>query len=72
MVIEGPYEEIAPIETALIGLLCQASGISTAAHIRKAVGNKILISFGIRRMHPAIAPMIVQHTLGDLTAFPEC
>jgi len=59
MVIEGPYVEIAPIETALIGLLCQASGISTAAaRIRKAVGNKTLISFGIRRMHPAIAPMI--------------
>jgi len=59
MVIEGTYVEWAPYETALLGLLCQASGIATkAARCKKAAGERQVISFGARRMHPAIAPMI--------------
>ncbi len=57
--IEGPYGEFAIFETPILGVLCQASGIATrAARIRKIAKNKVLLSFGIRRMHPAIAPMI--------------
>lgn len=59
MVIKGKYLDFGIYETALLGLLCQASGVATkAARLRKLVGNKILLSFGARRMHPAIAPMI--------------
>jgi nicotinate phosphoribosyltransferase len=59
MVVEGTYVEWAPYETALLGLLCQASGIATkAARCKKAAGERQVISFGARRMHPAIAPMI--------------
>lgn len=59
VVIEGPYGEFCELETPLLGLLCQASGVATmAARIRKIVGNKYLMSFGIRRAHPAIAPML--------------
>ncbi len=59
MVIEGTYVEWAQYETALLGLLCQASGIATkAARCKKAAGERQVISFGARRMHPAIAPMI--------------
>ena len=59
LVIEGTYVEWAPFETALLGLLCQASGIATkAARCKKAAGERQVISFGARRMHPAIAPMI--------------
>jgi nicotinate phosphoribosyltransferase len=59
MVIEGAYGKFCVLETPLLGFLCQASGAATmAARIRKAVGNKQLISFGIRRMHPALAPML--------------
>jgi nicotinate phosphoribosyltransferase len=59
MRIEGDYKEFAVLETPLLGLLCQASGIATkAARFRKLAGDKILLSFGVRRMHPAIAPMI--------------
>jgi len=59
MMIEGPYDAFCLYETPMLGLLCQASGIATeAARIRKAAGNKTLISFGIRRMHPALSPMI--------------
>ncbi|HMH52701.1 MAG TPA: hypothetical protein VK548_20865, partial [Candidatus Acidoferrum sp.] len=53
MVIEGTYVDWAPYETALLGLLCQASGIATkAARCKKAAGERQVISFGARRMHP--------------------
>jgi nicotinate phosphoribosyltransferase len=59
LTVEGTYVEWAPYETALLGLLCQASGIATkAARCKKAAGERQVISFGARRMHPAIAPMI--------------
>ena len=57
--IEGRYLEFGKHETAILGLICQASGVATmAARCRKAAGNKGLFSFGARRMHPAIAPML--------------
>ncbi len=59
MRIEGYYSEFCELETPLLGLLCQASGITTkAARFKKLAGDKPVLSFGIRRMHPAIAPMI--------------
>ncbi|MEM2971125.1 MAG: nicotinate phosphoribosyltransferase [Candidatus Bathyarchaeia archaeon] len=59
MRIEGEYGEFCLYETPLLGLICQASGVATrAARMRKAAGDKTLISFGIRRMHPALSPMI--------------
>jgi nicotinate phosphoribosyltransferase len=59
VVIEGPYGEFCELETPLLGLLCQASGTATmAARLRKIVGTKLLVSFGIRRAHPALAPML--------------
>src|SRR2546428_12862674 len=57
--IEGTYVEWAKFETALLGLLCQASGIATkAARCKRAAGERQVISFGARRMHPSLAPMI--------------
>src|ERR671922_1119996 len=59
MVLDGVYVDWAQYETALLGLLCQASGIATkAARCKKAAGARQVISFGARRMHPALAPMI--------------
>ncbi|HEV8458045.1 MAG TPA: nicotinate phosphoribosyltransferase [Methylomirabilota bacterium] len=59
LVIEGVYTEWAQYETALLGFLCQASGIATkAARCKRAAGDRQVISFGARRMHPALAPMI--------------
>ncbi|MEM3623262.1 MAG: nicotinate phosphoribosyltransferase [Candidatus Bathyarchaeia archaeon] len=59
MRIEGPYGDFCLYETPLLGLICQASGVATrAARMRKVVGDKTLISFGIRRMHPTLSPMI--------------
>jgi len=59
MVIEGRYLDFCLYETPLLGLLCQASGIATmASRVRRAAGTKTVFSFGIRRAHPALAPMI--------------
>jgi nicotinate phosphoribosyltransferase len=59
MTIDGGYAEFAVLETPLLGLLCQASGVATkAARLRIAAGDRTLISFGARRMHPSISPMI--------------
>ena len=59
LTLEGVYVDWAKYETALLGLMCQASGIATkAARCKKAAGERPVISFGARRMHPALAPMI--------------
>ncbi len=59
MSLEGRYLDFGVFETAILGLICQASGIATnAARCKKAAGDRTVISFGARRMHPAIAPMI--------------
>lgn len=59
MEIEGNYQDFCVYETALLGLICQASGIATkAARFKKLAGERPVISFGARRMHPALAPMI--------------
>jgi len=59
VVVEGRYIDYARYETPLLGLLCQASGVATkASRCKKAAGDKLVISFGARRMHPALAPMI--------------
>lgn len=59
LVLEGPYLSFGRLETALLGVLSQASGIATKAArcVKKAMGRPI-VHFGARRMHPAIAPMI--------------
>ena len=59
MSIEGPYGDFCLFETPLLGLICQASGVATrAARIKKVAGRKLVVAFGIRRMHPALSPMI--------------
>ncbi|MGC8610338.1 MAG: nicotinate phosphoribosyltransferase [Thermoplasmata archaeon] len=63
MMIEGNYVDFAEFETPLLGIICQASGISTkSARFKKLIGNKTLMSFGVRRMHPALAPMIDRYS----------
>lgn len=59
MAIQGNYVNFAIYETPILGFICQASGIATkAARLRIACKDAILLSFGIRRMHPALAPFI--------------
>ena len=59
MEIEGRYQDFCVYETAFLGLICQASGVSTqAARMKKLAGDRLVMSFGARRMHPVLAPMI--------------
>ncbi len=58
LTIKGKYLDFAKFETPLLGYICQASGISTkAARCKIEAGNKTVLSFGARRMHPAITPV---------------
>lgn len=57
--ISGDYLEFGVLETALLGYLCQQSGVATkAARCKKAAEGRSVISFGARRMHPSLAPVI--------------
>ncbi len=57
--IVGKYLDFGMLETPILGSLSQASGIATkASYFKKRIGNLPLLSFGVRRMHPALAPLI--------------
>jgi nicotinate phosphoribosyltransferase len=57
--ITGKYRDFARYETALLGFLCHASGIASAAcRLKASAGDVPVYSFGSRRQHPALAPMI--------------
>ena len=59
MSVRGRYLDFGVFETAILGLVCQASVIATsAARCKLAAGDRTVISFGARRMHPTLAPMI--------------
>jgi nicotinate phosphoribosyltransferase len=57
--ISGKYRDFCRYETAILGFLCHASGVaSAAAHITLAADSSPVYSFGSRRQHPSIARMI--------------
>lgn len=57
--IVGRYLSFARYENPLLGFLCHASGIaSRAASVKLAAGDKPVISFGTRRVHPALAHVV--------------
>jgi nicotinate phosphoribosyltransferase len=57
--IAGKYRDFCRFETAILGFLCHASGVATAAaHVKIAARDRPVFSFGSRRQHPAIAAMI--------------
>ncbi|RLE55853.1 MAG: nicotinate phosphoribosyltransferase [Thermoprotei archaeon] len=58
MVIEGSYAEFCVYETAVLGILRHSTSIATkAARCKKLAGDKLVVFFGLRALHPAIAPM---------------
>jgi nicotinate phosphoribosyltransferase len=62
--IEGTYREFARLETALLGLLSQASAFATRAlRARRAGPDVTLLSFGSRHLHPAIATVLERSAL---------
>ncbi len=58
MIIEGYYDDIAVYETAILGILRHYTSIATkAARIKRLAMDKTILFFGLRALHPAIAPM---------------
>lgn len=59
MVIEGRYVDFVEYENPILGLLSSSTSVSTsAAKLRLAAASKLLLSFGTRRVHPALAAMV--------------
>ncbi|MFP3197422.1 MAG: nicotinate phosphoribosyltransferase [Sulfolobaceae archaeon] len=59
MIIEGNYLDFGVYETAFLGILRHYSSISTkAARIKRLALDKTVLFFGLRALHPAIAPMV--------------
>lgn len=59
MRITGRYSDFGLYETALLGVLASSSGWATAARrIKEAAGDKKVLCFGARHVHPAIAPVM--------------
>ena len=64
MAIDGKYIDYGIYESSLLGMLRHATSVATkAARLRIAAGDKTLIFFGIRSVHPALAPMVDRYAL---------
>ena len=58
MIIEGYLDDFAVYETALLGILRHYSSIaSKAARMKRLARDRLLLFFGLRALHPALAPM---------------
>ncbi len=59
MRIQGKYTDFGIYETALLGILASSSGWATAAReAKEAAGDSLMLCFGARHVHPAIAPVM--------------
>jgi len=59
MIIEGYYDDFAVYETPLLGILRHYTSVATkAARVKRLAMNKTMLFFGLRAVHPAIAPMM--------------
>lgn len=59
MRIKGIYGNFGIYETPLLGMLASASGWATAARrCKDAAGERTLLCFGARHVHPAVAPVM--------------
>ncbi len=62
--ITGRYQDFALYENPVLGFLCQASGVCTkAARLAYLAEGKMVISFGTRRVHPALAPIVERSSM---------
>lgn len=59
MRIKGRYSDFGIYETPLLGILSSSSGWATAARSCKdAAGERMVISYGARHLHPSVAPVM--------------
>ncbi len=60
----GRYQDFALYENPVLGFLCQASGVCTkAARLANLAEGKNVMSFGTRRVHPALAPIVERSSI---------
>jgi len=59
MRIKGRYGDFGVYETPLLGIFASSSGWATAAHSCKtAAGDRMVVCYGARHLHPAVAPVM--------------
>ncbi|MEA3508686.1 MAG: nicotinate phosphoribosyltransferase [Synergistota bacterium] len=59
MRIHGPYSAFGMFETVILGMLASSTGWATAAEeCVKAAGERPVLCFGSRHVHPAVAPVM--------------
>ena len=59
MRIRGKYSDIGIYETPLLGIMASSSAWATAAKEAKdAAGESLVLCFGARHVHPAVAPVM--------------
>ncbi|MDI6823261.1 MAG: nicotinate phosphoribosyltransferase [Bacillota bacterium] len=64
MRISGPYGAFGLLETPLLGILASnCAWASAARECRRAAGDKPVICFGARHVHPAVAPVMERAAL---------
>ncbi len=64
MTITGKYVDFAIYETPILGILASSSGWATAAReCKRAAGDKPVLVFGARHLHPAVAPVMERAAL---------
>jgi len=64
MRIEGPYCKFGIFETVILGILASSSAWATAAReCKDAAGEKKILCFGSRHIHPAVAPVMERAAL---------
>jgi len=62
--IKGPYSEFGIFETPLLGILAHSCGWATAAReCKEAAGEKVVLCFGARHVHPSVAPVMERSAL---------
>lgn len=70
MRITARYQDIAVYENPILGFLAQSSGICTkSARLTHLAKEKEIMSFGTRRVHPALAPVVERSAyIGGVTS----
>jgi len=62
--IQGPYGSFGLYETTMLGMLASSTGWATAAReCKEAAGDKRVICFGARHVHPSVAPVMERAAL---------
>lgn len=73
MRIHGPYSEFGMYETVLLGMLASSTGWATAAReCVEAAGDKPVLCFGARHVHPAVAPVMERAALTSGCSAASC